>query len=93
MTDDAIYYTIDLSKELAEVVERDYVGDRTIGDVVRWLYAQGLIDKTKARNQLIKRFYYQQIKYQTAIEARLDCAINYNVSEATVQRIVYDYIP
>lgn len=89
MTDDINYVSVDIPKEFADLVEAEYDNGLTIGEVVQWLWKRGFIDQRAARNALIRDFYYQQLHNQTATDARLDCAVNFNVTEKTVQRIIY----
>jgi len=85
------YVIVDIEGETADLVEAEYQGDRTIGDIVRWMFDRGLIDRLKARNLLLKQFYIQQVRHQSVTESVLDCAVNFNISSSAVKAIIYDY--
>jgi len=88
--DDYNYVSIDIKKEFAALVEREYDNGLTIADIVKWLYEKGYISKKAARDSLIREFYYTQLKTQNATESRLDCAVVFDVTDKTIQDIVYN---
>lgn len=88
-------YTIDIPREFADLVVeryRGYITEPDIRHLVKWLFDNGWIDEATAQKALIKDNYFKLVKQgDTAHEAKMTCAVNYECSFEMVKKVVYNY--
>lgn len=89
-------YAVDIPNEFADLVVERYRGYIAGGDVrelVKWLFDNGWMDESTARKALIKDNYFKLIKNgDTAHEAKLTVAVNYECSYNHVRRVIYETV-
>lgn len=61
-------------------------------DTFIMLFDSGLIDHEAVRNTLIREDYQRLIKNFEPLDARIEVAERFNVSESTVQKVIYGYL-
>lgn len=86
---------IDIPREFADLVVeryRGYITEPDIRHLVKWLFDNGWMDEGTARKALIRDNYFKLVRQgDTAQEAKLTCAVNYDCSYSMVKYILYNF--
>lgn len=71
---------------------RGYITEPDVRQLVQWLFENGWMDESKARMALIRDNYFKLIKQgDTAYEAKMTIAVNYECSYEWVKKVIYNY--
>ena len=85
---------LDIPREFSDLVAERYPGAITAQDVrqlVKFLFNNGWMDESKARQALMKDNYFKLIRQgDTAQEAKLTIAVNFDCSYSYVRSVIYN---